>query len=80
MMSVKNFFNQPEHPDRVPEELWLKGGNTVQEAVTIPKKKKCNKAKWLSKEALQRVEKRSERQRTKIYPTECGVPVKSKPS
>ena len=52
MMSVKNFFNQPEHPDRVPEELWLEVGNTVQEAVTIPKKKKCRKAKWLSDAAL----------------------------
>ena len=36
--------------------------NTVQEAVikTIPKKKKCKRAKWLSEEALQRVEKRRE--------------------
>ena len=39
--------------------------NIVQEAVTkiIPKKKKCKKAEWLSKEALQIAEKRSERQR-----------------
>ena len=37
-------------------------GDSVQEAVikTIPKKKKCNKAKWLSEEALQIVEKRKE--------------------
>ena len=41
--------------------------NIVQEAVikTIPKKKKCKKAKWLSEEALQIAEKRSERQRKK---------------
>ena len=41
--------------DRVPEELWVEVGNTVQEAVTktIPKKKKHKKAKWLSEEALQ---------------------------
>ena len=41
--------------DRVPEELWTGLCNTVQEDVvkTIPKKKKCKKAKWLSQEALQ---------------------------
>ena len=46
--------------DRVPEELWMEVCNTVQEAVTktSPKKKKFKKAKWLSEEALQRVEKR----------------------
>ena len=44
----------------MPEELWLKVHNTVQEAVikTIPKKKKCKRAKWLSEEALQIAEKR----------------------
>ena len=64
--------------DRVPEELWTKVCNMVQEAVTktIPKKKK---AKWLSQEALQ-IAKRSERQRMKgkIYPSECRVPKNSK--
>ena len=41
--------------DRVPEELWMEVCNIVQEAVvkTIPKKKKCKNAKWLSEEALQ---------------------------
>ena len=36
--------------DRVPEELWTEIRNIVQEAVikTIPKKEKCEKAKWLS--------------------------------
>ena len=36
--------------DRVPEELWMEVPDTVQEAVikTIPKKKRCKKAKWLS--------------------------------
>ena len=40
--------------DRVPEELWMEVHDTVQEAVikTIPKKKKSEKAKWLSEEAL----------------------------
>ena len=39
--------------DRVPEELWTKVHNTVQEAVIkiTPKKKKCKKPKWLSQEA-----------------------------
>ena len=41
--------------DRVPEELWREVCDTVQETgiKTIPKKKKCKKAKWLSEEALQ---------------------------
>ena len=56
----------------------------VQEVVikTIPKKKKCKKAKWLSEEALQIAvkKKRSKRQRKKgkIYPFECQVPKNSK--
>ena len=46
----------------MPEELWTEICNTVQEAVnkTIPKKKKYNKEKWLSEEALQIAEKRRE--------------------
>ena len=48
--------------DRVPEELWTEFCDTVQETVikTIPKKKKCTKAKGLSEEALQIAEKRRE--------------------
>ena len=48
--------------DRVPEELWTEVRDIVQEAgiKTIAKKKKCRKAKWLSKEALQIGEKRRE--------------------
>ena len=48
--------------DRVPEELWTEIYDIVQEAVikTIPKKKKCKKAKWLSEEALQIGVKRRE--------------------
>ena len=44
----------------MPEEPWTEVHNIVQEAVTktIPKKKKCNKAKWLSEEALQIPERR----------------------
>ena len=48
--------------DRVPEELWMEVRDIVQEAgiKTIPKKKKCKKAKWLSEEGLQIAEKRKE--------------------
>ena len=48
--------------DRVPEELWMEVHDIVQEAVikTIPKKKKCKKAKWLSDEGLQIAEQRRE--------------------
>ena len=66
----------------MPEELWTEVHDIVQEAVikTIPKKKKCKKAKWLSKKALQIAEKRSERHRRKgkIYPFECRAPKNSK--
>ena len=67
---------------RAPEEPWTEVHDTVQEAgiKTIPKKKKCKKAKWLSEEDLQIAVNRSERQRRKgkIYPFECRVPKKSK--
>ena len=48
--------------DRVPEELWTEVCNIVQEAVikTMPRKKKCKKAKWLCEEALQIAEERRE--------------------
>ena len=46
----------------MPEELWTEVHDIVQEAgiKTIPKKKKCKKAKWFSEEALQTAEKRRE--------------------
>ena len=48
--------------NRVPEELWMEVHDIVQEAVikTIPKKKKCKKARWLSEQDLQIAEKRRE--------------------
>ena len=60
-VEVKNRFKGLDLIDRVPEELWMEVCDIVQEAVikTIPKKKKCRKAKWLSEEALQIAEKRS---------------------
>ena len=61
-MEVANRFKGLYLIDRVPEELWTEVPDIVQEAVikTIPKKKKCKKAKWLSEEALQIAEKRTE--------------------
>ena len=61
-VEVMNRFKGLHLIDRVPEELWMKVHDIVQEAVikTIPKKKKCKKAKWLSEEALQIAEKRRE--------------------
>ena len=59
---MTNRFKGSDLIDRVPEELWTEVCDIVQEAVikTIPKKKKCKKAKWLSEEALQIAEKRKE--------------------
>ena len=52
--------------DRVPEELWTQVRDIVQEAgiKTIPKKKKCKKAKWLSEEAL-KIADEEEKQKAK---------------
>ena len=60
IVEVTNRFKGLDLIDRVLEELWMDIRDTVQEAVikTIPKKKKCKKAKWLSEEALQITEKR----------------------
>ena len=69
----------------MPEELWTEVHNILQEAVitTIPKKKKCKKAKWLSEEALQTAEKRREvkgkgEEERYTYPSACRVPKDSK--
>ena len=61
-MDVKNRFKGLVLIDRVPEELWTEVHDILQEAgiKTIPKKKKCKKAQWLSDEALQIAEKRRE--------------------
>jgi len=57
-----NRFEGLELIDRVPEKLWMGVHDIVQEALikTIPKKKKCKKAKWLLEEDLQIAEKRRE--------------------
>ena len=61
-VEVTNRFKGLDLIDRVPEELQTEVCVIVQEAgiKTIPKKKKCKKAKWLSEEALQIVQKRRE--------------------
>ena len=64
-------------------ELWTEIHNIVQEAVikTIPKKKKCKKAKWLSEEALHIAEKRREvksKGEKETYQFESRVPKNSK--
>ena len=57
-----NRFKGLDMIDRVPEELWMKVHDIVQETEikTIPEKEKCKKAKWLSEEALQIAVKRRE--------------------
>ena len=57
-----NTIRELDMVDRVPENLWTEVHNTKQEMVTktIPKKKKCKKEKWLSKEALQIAKERRE--------------------
>ena len=66
---MTNRFEGVDLIDRVPEELWTEVHDIKQEVVIkiMPKKKKCKKAKWLSKEALQIAEKkeRSKRHRKK---------------
>ena len=62
-VEVRNRFKGLDLIDRVPEELWTEVHDIVQETgiKTIPKKKKCKKAKWLSEEPLQMAVKRKEK-------------------
>ena len=59
-VEVRNRVKALHLIDRVSEEVWKEFHDIVQESVTktIPKQKKCKKAKWLSEEALQTAEKR----------------------
>ena len=61
-VEVRNRFKGLDLIHRVPDELWMEVHDIVQETgtKTIPKKKKCKKAKWLSEEALQIAVKRRE--------------------
>ena len=60
-VEVTNRFKGLSLADRLPDELWMEVHDIVQGtgSKTIPKKKKCRKAKWMSEEALQIAEKRS---------------------
>ena len=73
-MEVRNRFKELDLIDRVPDELWSEVCDIVQETwiKTIPKKKKCKKAKWLSEEALQiavKKEKQKAKEKKKDIPT-----------
>ena len=61
-VEVRNRFKDLDLIDRVPDELWTEIYDIVQKTgiKTIPKKKQCKKAKWLSQEVLQIAEKRRE--------------------
>ena len=80
---VTNRFKGFNLIDRVPEEQLTEVRDIVQEAgiKTIPKKKQCRRAKWLSEEALQTAVKRREvkaKEKRKDIPFECRVPNNSK--
>ena len=73
-VEVRNRFKELDLIDRVPDELWSEVCDIVQETwiKTIPKKKKCKKAKWLSEEALQiavKKEKQKAKEKKKDIPT-----------
>ena len=79
-----NKFKGLDLIDRLLEELWMEVHDIVQEVgiKTIPKKKKCKKARWLPKAALQTAEKRKDAkgkgEKGKIYTSECRVSKNSK--
>ena len=74
---MTNRFKGLDLIDRVPEELWTEVHDIVQEAMikTIPKIKRCKKAKWLSEEGLQIAERREAKEKKEnTYSSECRVP------
>ena len=73
-VEVTNKFKELYLVDSVPEELWMEAHNIVQEVVTktIPKKKKCKKAKWLSEGALQ---KSREKEKWQANEKEKDIPI-----
>ena len=82
-VEVRNRFKGLDLTDRVPDELWMEVHNSLKETEikTIPKKKKCTKAKWLSEEALQIAVKRREAKskgEKERYPFEGSIPKNSK--
>ena len=83
-VEVTDRFEGLDLVDRMPEGLWMEVHDTVKKSgnKTIPKEKKCKKAKWLSEEALKIAEQireaKRQRRKGKILPFECGVPKNSK--
>ena len=83
-MEVRNRFKGLNLINKVPKELWMEVCDIVWEAgiKSIPKKRKCKKAKWLSEEALHITEKikdvkgKGETERYTHF--ECTVPKNSK--
>ena len=75
---MTNRFKGLDLIDRLPEELWAEVRDIVQEAMikTIPKKKKCKKAKWLSEEALhisvKRIEAKSKGEKERYFHLDAG--------
>ena len=84
MVEVRNRFKGLDLTDRVLDELWMEIRDIVQETgiKTIPKNKKCKKAKWLSEEALEialkRREVKSKGGKERFKASECRVPKNSK--
>ena len=77
---MRNGFKGLDLKDRVPDKLWTEVCDTAQETEikTIPKKKKCKKAKWLSEEALQIAVKRREAKSKGEKERLCRIPKNSK--
>ena len=81
---MTNSFTGLDLIDTVPEDLWMKVCDMVQEVgiKNIPKKKKCKKAKWMSEEALQIAKKRREAngkgEKERYTPFEFRIPKNSK--
>ena len=78
-VEVRNRFKGLALIDRVPDELWTEVSDIVQKtgSKTIPKKKKCKKAKWLSEEALQ-IAVKEEKQKAKEK--RKGIPIQMQSS
>ena len=79
-MEVRNRFKGLDPIVRLPDELWTEVRDIVQETgiKTIPMEKKCQKAKWLSGEALQIADKRREaKEERKNIPFEYRIPKNS---
>ena len=80
-VEVRSRFKGLDLIDRVPDEPWTEVHDIVQVtgSKTIPKKKKCKKAKWLPEEALQiAVKRREAKSKGDSYPFECRVSMNSK--